>query len=129
MYGSVPTPVTYSMHNDAISVKQQRCRFWTSLGIERWLISLLPGLTRNLQAHVNSEANTTNATDNQVTVRSVRTSAPPYASKPPFDALDTNHDGVISESEAAAYPPLANDYLHDAEKGSRGVTRVEYERW
>jgi hypothetical protein len=81
------------------------------------------------QAQVTSEANTTNATDNQVAVRSVQTSAPLYASKPPFDALDTNHDGIISESEAAAYPPLANDYLHVAEKGSRGVTRAEYERW
>jgi hypothetical protein len=81
------------------------------------------------QTHVASEANTVNATDNQVTVRSVQTSAPLYASKPPFDALDTNHDGIISESEAAAYPPLANDYLHVAEKGSRGVTRAEYDRW
>lgn len=81
------------------------------------------------QGRVISEANTTNATDNQVIIRSVQTPAPAYAAKPSFDALDTNHDEVISEAEAAAYPLLENDYLHVVRKGSRGVTRAEYERW
>lgn len=80
-------------------------------------------------AQVTSQAPASNAMDNQVTVRSVETSARQYGPKPSFDSLDTNHDGVISESEAEAYPPLANDYLHVAHRGSRGVTRSEYEHW
>lgn len=81
------------------------------------------------QGQVTPDVNATNATDNQIIVRSVQTPAPTYASRPSFDALDINHDGFISEAEAAAYPLLANDYLHVARKGSRGVTRIEYERW
>jgi hypothetical protein len=81
------------------------------------------------QAQVTSEAQTVNATDNQVIVRSVQTASPQNGPKPSFDSLDTNHDGFISESEAEAYPLLANDYLHVARRGSRGVTRAEYDRW
>jgi hypothetical protein len=81
------------------------------------------------QAQVTSTAQTVSATDNQVTLRSVQTPALRYGPKPSFDALDINHDGVISESEADAYPPLANDYLYVARKGSRGVTHAEYDRW
>jgi hypothetical protein len=81
------------------------------------------------QAQVNSEAQTINATDNQVTVRSVQTPARQYGPRPSFDSLDTNHDGFISESESEAYPLLANDYLHVARRGSRGITRAEYDRW
>lgn len=81
------------------------------------------------KGQVTSEVNATGTSDNQTTVRSVQTPAPSYGSRPSFDALDANHDGFISEAEAAAYPLLANDYLHVASKGSRGVTRAQYERW
>jgi hypothetical protein len=81
------------------------------------------------QVQVTTEAQTISTTNNQVTVQSVGTPAPQYGPKPSFDSLDTNHDGFISESEAEAYPLLANDYLHVARKGSRGVTRAEYDRW
>jgi len=81
------------------------------------------------QEQVTSEVSATSAPDNQAVVRPVQTPAPTYLSRPSFDALDINHDGSISEVEAAAYPLLANDYLHVARKGSRGVTRAEYERW
>jgi hypothetical protein len=83
----------------------------------------------NSPGQVTSATNATNALDNQTVVRSVQTSAPVYASRPSFDALDMNHDGFISETEAMAYPLLANDYLHVARKGSRGVTRAEYDHW
>lgn len=80
-------------------------------------------------AQVVAVSDTTNATGNQVTIRSVQAPAAPDVPKPSFDALDTNHDGIISESEAGAYVPLINDYLHLARKGTGGVTRTEYERW
>lgn len=51
-----------------------------------------------------------------------------YGPKPAFKDLDTNGDGVISEKEASAYPPLANDFLH-ASHGRHVITRAQYERW
>jgi hypothetical protein len=85
--------------------------------------------TPNSHAQAISDADETKVTGYQVVVRSVPTPAVEDAARPSFDALDTNHDGVISESEAEAYTPLANDYLHVALKGSRGVTRAEYDNW
>nr|WP_199045331.1 hypothetical protein [Dyella sp. ASV24] len=81
------------------------------------------------QAQVVASAGTTNGTGNQVTIRSVQAGALPDAPRPSFESLDTNHDGFISESEAEAYSPLANDYLYLAPSGSRGVTREAYRRW
>lgn len=80
-------------------------------------------------AQVTTDTRTVVVTNTLATIRSVETPARQYGPKPSFDSLDTNHDGVITESEAAAHPPLANDYLHVALKGSRGVTRAEYDRW
>jgi len=85
--------------------------------------------TPDARAQAISDADATKVTGYQVVVRSVPTPAVADAARPSFDVLDTNHDGVISESEAAAYSPLANDYLHVAQKGSRGVTRAEYNNW
>lgn len=48
---------------------------------------------------------------------------PPY-----FEDLDANGDGVIDEDEAAAYPPLANDFLL-ASGGKDAVTPARYEWW
>ncbi len=81
------------------------------------------------QAQVTSTVQVVDATNNQVTIRSAQTPPPQYGPKASFDALDVNHDGVVSKSEADAYPPLANDYLYVARRGSRGVTRAEYDRW
>lgn len=83
----------------------------------------------NPQADVVAVAQENDGAGSQLTVRSVQAPATPDAPRPSFNALDTNHDGVISESEAEAYSPLANDYLHLAHKGSRGVTRAEYDHW
>jgi hypothetical protein len=48
--------------------------------------------------------------------------------RPNFDDLDTNHDGRISEEEAEAYVPLANDFLF-ASRGGRYITHAQYNRW
>lgn len=51
-----------------------------------------------------------------------------YGPPPAFKVLDTNHDGRISEEEAAAYPPLDSDFLLASQQG-KYITRAQYERW
>ena len=80
-------------------------------------------------SQVVATTDTADGIGNETAIRSVQAGAMPDAPKPSFDSLDTNHDGFISASEAEAYSPLANDYLHVAQKGSRGVTKAEYGGW
>ncbi len=51
-----------------------------------------------------------------------------YGPPPAFKALDTNHDGRISEAEAEAYPPLDSDFLL-ASGGGPTISRTQYEKW
>lgn len=51
-----------------------------------------------------------------------------YGPKPPFSQLDTNHDGRISQSEAQAYLPLVNDWIHVAHHAN-SITKAQYEAW
>ena len=51
-----------------------------------------------------------------------------YGPPPAFHSLDTNHDGRISESEAAAYPPLDSDFLY-ASGQAKTISRAQYEKW
>lgn len=51
-----------------------------------------------------------------------------YGPPPAFAALDTNHDGRISEQEAAAYPPLDSDFLLASQHG-KYITRAQYKQW
>lgn len=46
---------------------------------------------------------------------------------PPFEQLA--HNGYITPTDAEAYPPLANDFIHaDANRDGR-ISNAEYERW
>ena len=47
---------------------------------------------------------------------------------PAFKALDSNHDGRISEAEAQAYPPLDSDFLY-ASGGARTISPAQYQQW
>lgn len=51
-----------------------------------------------------------------------------YGPKPQFSQLDTNHDGRISQSEAQAYLPLYNDWLHVAPHAS-SIGQAQYNNW
>ncbi|HJR13345.1 MAG TPA: hypothetical protein VJ833_05545 [Rhodanobacteraceae bacterium] len=51
-----------------------------------------------------------------------------YGPPPSFAALDTNHDGRISESEAQAYPPLDSDFLYASGQG-KAISRAQYGKW
>lgn len=47
---------------------------------------------------------------------------------PTFKALDSNHDGRISEAEAQAYPPLDGDFLY-ASGGAKTIGPAQYQKW
>lgn len=53
---------------------------------------------------------------------------PSYGPPPSFESLDTNHDGRISEAEAAAYPPLDNDFLYVSGQ-AKTISRAQYQKW
>lgn len=62
-----------------------------------------------------------------VTVRSVPPAAPQIATPPPFSQL-SGGGKWITEEQAAAYPPLANDFLNASHSGKR-VSKAQYEAW
>jgi len=64
----------------------------------------------------------------QVTVTSGQPPARSYGPKPPFEQLDTNHDGGITREEASAYMPLYNDFDNLAHHVDR-ISKRMYERW
>ncbi len=51
-----------------------------------------------------------------------------YGPPPSFQSLDTNHDGRISQDEAAAYPPLDSDFLY-ASGQAKTISRAQYTKW
>lgn len=51
-----------------------------------------------------------------------------YGPPPAFAALDANHDGRLSETEAQAYPPLDSGFLY-ASGGGTSISRTQYSAW
>jgi len=51
-----------------------------------------------------------------------------YGPPPSFQSLDANHDGRISQDEAAAYPPLDSDFLY-ASGQAKTISRAQYQKW
>jgi hypothetical protein len=62
-----------------------------------------------------------------VTVRSVPPQAPQIATPPPFSQLSGGGKS-ITQDQAAAYPPLANDFLN-ASHGADRINKSQYEAW
>ena len=62
-------------------------------------------------------------------VRSGQPAARAPESRPAFGALDRNGDGLIDESEAAAYITLANDFDYADTNRDRRISRREFDRW
>lgn len=85
------------------------------------------GLVVSVQAQ---ERSTTYQTpQGEVTVTSGQPQPRQYGAPPSFAELDRGGRGALGEAEAAAYPPLANDFIHaDLNRDGR-VSRAEYERW
>jgi hypothetical protein len=68
------------------------------------------------------------ATQGQTTVASVPPSAPTIGPAPPFAQLSGGGKS-ISEEQAIAYPPLANDFIHADTNRDGKISKAEYERW
>ena len=63
----------------------------------------------------------------EVTVRSVPPAAPQVTPPLPFSQL-SGGGKWITEEQAAAYPPLANDFLNARHHGTR-ISKAHYEAW
>ena len=51
-----------------------------------------------------------------------------YGPPPSFQSLDANHDGRISQDEAATYPPLDSDFLY-ASGQAKTISSAQYQKW
>ncbi|HEY8683187.1 MAG TPA: hypothetical protein VIM06_08450 [Rhodanobacter sp.] len=64
----------------------------------------------------------------EVTVHSEAAPAPTIGPAPSFEQLSGGSKG-ITEDQAAAYPPLANDFIHADTNRNGSVSKAEYARW
>jgi len=64
----------------------------------------------------------------EVTVNSAPASAPAMGQAPSFEQL-SGGGKTISEKQALAYPPLANDFVHADGNRDGTVSKAEYQRW
>lgn len=64
-----------------------------------------------------------------VTIKSRQPPSHAPAPPPAFASLDANGNGSIDASEAAAYPPLANDFGYADSSHDKAVSKSEYARW
>ena len=64
----------------------------------------------------------------EVTVNSAPANAPAILPAPPFEQL-SGGGKTISESQAEAYPPLANDFIHTDSNRDGKISKTEYLRW
>ncbi len=64
----------------------------------------------------------------QVTVKSVPAAAPSIPPAPSFKQL-AGGGKAITQAQAAAYPPLANDFGYADRNKDGKISKAEYERW
>jgi hypothetical protein len=64
----------------------------------------------------------------ELTVRSAPAPAPTIGPAPPFEQLAAGGKG-ITEAQAEAYPPLANDFIHADHNRNGTVSAAEYREW
>lgn len=69
-----------------------------------------------------------NTSQGEVTVQSAMPAPPTFGPPPEFSQLASNGKS-IDETQAAAYPPLANDFLHADRNRDGRISKREYERW
>jgi hypothetical protein len=78
------------------------------------------------------EAGSTGATmptpQGQVTVNSTPAPAKPSGPAPDFATL-SGGKGSISETQASAFPLLANDFQHADTNRDRKISKAEYQKW
>jgi hypothetical protein len=64
----------------------------------------------------------------QVTVNSTMGTAPTIGTPPSFEQLSGGTKSITVD-QAAAYPPLANDFEHANTSRNGHLSKAEYERW
>lgn len=73
-------------------------------------------------------AATFNTPQGEVVVNSAPAPAPTIAPPPSFQQLAAGGKG-ITEEQASAYPPLANDFLNADSNKNGKISEAEYARW
>jgi hypothetical protein len=74
------------------------------------------------------QAPSAQTTQGQTTVASVSPPKPVIGPAPPFEQLSGGSKS-ITEEQAVAYPPLANDFIHADTNRDGKISKSEYERW
>ena len=93
----------------------------------------MPASTAAAPANAGSAAAPTGAdvlqtAQGQVTVKSVPAAAPSIPPAPSFKQL-AGGGKAITQAQAAAYPPLANDFGYADRNKDGKISKAEYERW
>ena len=77
---------------------------------------------------VNGQAATYQAPQGQVTAQSTPAPAPVIGPAPAFEQLSGGGKSITAD-QAAAYPPLANDFINADSNRNGSVSKAEYTRW
>lgn len=96
-------------------------------------VLLLPLLVAALSAAAQSAGDTRTTTfqtpQGELIVNTGQPAPRDFGPPPAFAQLDRRGAGWLSADDAAAYPPLANDFLYaDGNRDGR-ISKAEYERW
>ncbi|HEY0179694.1 MAG TPA: EF-hand domain-containing protein [Dokdonella sp.] len=80
-------------------------------------------------AQQDTHTTTYDTADGPLVVHSGQPQRTNYGAPPPFSQLDRGGRGYLTSDDAAAYPPLANDFIYADSNRDGRVSRSEYERW
>ncbi|MEO7431073.1 MAG: hypothetical protein ABIR62_03415 [Dokdonella sp.] len=92
------------------------------------VFSLLAATSISSFAQDGSQA-TYDTADGKLTVRSSQPGPQSAGPAPAFSSLDGSGKGFVTADEAAAYPLLANDFIHADSNRDGKVSKAEYARW
>ena len=95
----------------------------------RHFVSISVLLLACASASAQDRSSTYQTSQGEVTVNSGQPQAQDYGPAPSFAQLDRAGSGSLGSDEAAAYPPLANDFIHADRNRDGRISRSEYERW
>lgn len=88
---------------------------------------LSPLLLCGMAIAQDTRTTTFNTPQGEVIVNSGQPAARDYGPPPPFAQLA--HGGFITSTDADAYPPLANDFIHADSNRDGRISKAEYDRW
>ena len=90
--------------------------------------SSAPAAAGSAAASASAAAQTLQTAQGQVTVKSVPPTPPSIPPAPSFKQL-ADGGKAITQAQAAAYPPLANDFGYADRNKDGKISKAEYERW